>query len=73
MAISPSGKFSEIFRTTGQDGPVSLHWLICKIPIRQTEQYLGNWFENETPETGLKLVALVLLFSKKRISKDINI
>ena len=26
----------------GYDGPVSLDWLICKIPSYQTLQYLGN-------------------------------
>ena len=29
-------------RQEGHDGPVSLHWLICKMPSYQTLQYLGT-------------------------------
>ena len=50
------------------DGPVLLHWQIHKIPTCQT---IG--FECNTPETGLKLVVLVLMVSNKRISKDFTL
>ena len=45
----------------GHDGPVSLHWLIRKIPSYQTLQYLGIALKHKTPKTGLKLVAKVLI------------
>ena len=32
----------------GHDGPVSLHWLIFKIPSYQTLQYLGIGLKNKT-------------------------
>ena len=34
----------------GHDGPVSLHWLICKIPSYQTLQYLGIGLKQKTPK-----------------------
>ena len=43
----------------GHDGPVSLHWVIGKIPSYQTLQYVGIGLKHKTPETGLKLVAIV--------------
>ena len=52
----------------GHDGPVSLLWLIRKIPSYQTFQYLGISLKHNTPTTGLKLVAVVLMFSNKKIS-----
>ena len=33
-----------IHKLEGHVGPVSLHWLIHKIPTCQTYQYLANWF-----------------------------
>ena len=42
------------------DGPVSLHWLICKILSYQTFQYLGIGLKHKTPKTGLKLVSIIL-------------
>ena len=33
----------------GQDGPVSLHWLISEIPSYQTLQYLGISLKHKTP------------------------
>ena len=32
------------------DGPVSLHWLIYKIPSYQTLQYLGICLKHKTPK-----------------------
>ena len=34
----------------GHDGPVSLHWLIGKIPSYQTLQYMGIGLKHETPK-----------------------
>ena len=53
----------------GNDGPESLHWLIRKIPSYQTLQYLGIGPKNRTPKKA-KLVAIVLIFSNKKILKD---
>ena len=36
-------------RQEGYDGPVSLYWLIRKIPPYQTLQYLGIVSEHKTP------------------------
>ena len=33
------------WKQEGHDGPVSLHWLIHKIPSYKTLQYLGKWFK----------------------------
>ena len=32
------------------DDPVSLHWLICKIPSYQTLQYLGIGLKHKSPK-----------------------
>ena len=53
----------------GHDGPVSLHWLIHKIPSYQTLQYL----KHKTSKTGLKLIVIVLMFSNTKIFKDFTI
>ena len=37
------------YKQEGQDGPVSLHWLICKIPSYQKLQYLGIGLKHNTP------------------------
>ena len=34
----------------GHDGPVSLHWLICKFPSYQTLKYLGIGLKHKTPK-----------------------
>ena len=34
----------------GNDGPVSLHWLICKFPSYQTLKYLGIGLKHKTPK-----------------------
>ena len=39
----------EWVKQEGHDGPVSLHWLISKIPSYQTLQDLGNGIKHETP------------------------
>ena len=57
----------------GHDGPVSLHWLICEIASYQILQYLGIGLKQKTPQQGLKLVATVLMFCNKKISKDFTI
>ena len=56
----------------GHDGPVSLHLLIRKILAYQTLQYLGMALKHKTPKTGLKLVAIVLMLSNMKISKDFS-
>ena len=56
-----------------QHGPVSLHWLIRKIASYQTLQYFGIGIKHKTPETGLKLVAILLMSSNKKISTDSTI
>ena len=72
MQISPSLK-SKTYENSGKnkqeghDGPVSLHWLIHKIPLYQTLQNLGISLKQKTPKTGLQLVAIVLMFSNKKI------
>ena len=38
----------------GHDGPVSLHWLISKIPSYQALQYLGIGLKHKTPK-GTKI------------------
>ena len=54
--------FLRVFRTSllktlwekeqeGHDGPVFLHWLICKILSYQTLQYLGIGLKHKTPMT----------------------
>ena len=57
----------------GHDGPVLLHWLIHKIPSYQTLLYLGIGLEKQDSKEGLKLVAIVLMFRNKKISKDFTI
>ena len=57
----------------GHDGHLSLYWLIRKIPPYQTLQYSGIGLKCETPKTGLKLVAMILMFSNKKISTDFTI
>ena len=57
----------------GHDGPVSLHWLIREIPSYQTIQYMGIGLKHKTPKLGLKLKAIALMFSNKKISKDFTI
>ena len=37
----------------GHDGPVLVHWLICKVPSYQTLQYLGTGLKHKAPETDL--------------------
>ena len=61
-----------ISKQRGHDGPVSLHWLIRKISSYQTLQYLESGLKRKTPKTGLKLVAIVVMFNNK-ISKDFTI
>ena len=34
----------------GHDGPISLHWLICKIPSYQTLKYTGFGLRHKTPK-----------------------
>ena len=53
----------------GHDGPVSLHWLIPKITSYRTLPDLGIGLKQKTPKTGLKLVAIVPIFSNTKISK----
>ena len=73
MQISPSLR-SKTYENSGKnqqvghDGPALLHWLICKIPLYQTLQNLGISLKQKTPKTGLQLVAIVLMFSNKKIS-----
>ena len=55
----------KILKQEGHDGPVSPHWLIRNIPSYQTLQYLGIALKHKTPKTGLKFVAIVLMFSNK--------
>ena len=38
-----------IVELEGNDGPVSLHWLISEIPSYQTLQYLGISLKHKTP------------------------
>ena len=57
----------------GHDGTVSLHWLILEIHSYQTLHYLGIGLKHKTPLQGLKLVAIVLIFSNKKISQDFTI
>ena len=55
----------------GHNVPVSIHWQVSKIPIIPNITILGRLlFKIKTPETGLKLVALVLMVGNKKISKD---
>ena len=53
----------------GHNDPVLLHWLIYKIPSYQTLQYLGIGLKHKTTKTGLKFVAIILMFSNKKILK----
>ena len=39
----------EVKKQEGHDGRVSLHWLIRKIPLYQTSQYLGIGLKCKTP------------------------
>ena len=59
----------EKMKQEGHDGLEMLHWLICKIHSPQTLQYLGIGSKHKNPKTGLKLVAILLMFSNKNISK----
>ena len=34
----------------GHDGPVLLHWLICKIPSYRTLKYMGIGLKHKTPK-----------------------
>ena len=57
----------------GHDGPVSLHWLIGKIPLNQTLQYLGIGLKHKTPR-GTKIGShSSQMFSNKKILKDFTI
>ena len=70
FSISPNKLNRDILtEQEGHDDPVSLHWLIRKIPTYQTLQYLGIGLKQD-PYEGLKLITVVHMFSKKKISKD---
>ena len=56
----------------GHDAPVSLHWLIREVHSYQTLHYLGIGLKQDLLQ-GLKLVAIVLMFRNKKISKDFTI
>ena len=62
----------EALKQEGHDGPVSLHLLIREIHSYQTLHYLGNGLKQD-PLQGLKLVAIVLIFSNKKILQDFTI
>ena len=65
-------KLDVSLKQEGHDGPISLHWLIRKIPSYQTLQYLGIGLKQKTPKTGLKLEAIILMFINTKISKDFS-
>ena len=56
----------------GRNGPVSRHWLICEIGSYQALK-TGISFKQKTPKKELKLVAMVLMFSNTKISKNFRI
>ena len=50
------GAWFSLYKQEGHDGPVWLHWLICKIPSYQTLQYLGTGLKHKTPKIAGWLV-----------------
>ena len=40
----------KIRKQEGHDGPVSLHWLICKFPSYQTLHYFGITLKHQIPK-----------------------
>ena len=47
-----------IVEQEGHHGPVSLHWLICKIPSYQTLKYLGNGLTLSQTSPGFYMSAV---------------